>query len=784
MRVRTAVLVLRLRVGPRSRLGRPALGVVLRAADRGAPGAALRTVALRTVARVMKTHGQEAVFRSWLMPSVSGPSPQRWTSPLVAGLVAGLPESPTPVPAFLLDAAWSDWLEGHGSGLWSLLERWGPAPTISEPRVRSLSRLALGDDVPLEAGVLVDAALRFDHPIGERARARLLTPGAHETIDAPETIDLFCAAALNSPDTAAFCAEHHLAPADQVQRAVFFVRTGQPDQYRALDPDGSLLALGYRGASDEERSALRAAMSGLGVLDVLHVLAGQGTRQGDFTSLTEHERRYLVERLADRRDWDQLWSLTLQMPLPEAVRTVDEFGDWRPSGEDDRRVFEALRAADPQAVARFVDTLAGADPLSAIPGTRIRPAGPDGEPIAVGALDFAPDGTQLAFAGRGTGHGSGQGGGQGGGQGNGHCFGILDLRDLAPVWLEGGLPHPAELIAHLGSDAMVVVLRQQIHYAGRSGTVALATRAREVRVVQRIAGDRAFMVTARDPEERPRWGVFVGRSGGLVTDSGLLRGMVDIGAPRASAVDARGRLIAVADADSRVVVADLANSAVNKLVPPLILRHSMRQVAISPSAIVCATDSGALHLWHEPLTTSRAPVTISPWKQHWPPLLHLAWSPALDRFLAVTGTHLKILDMPPTPDTPAPEDPVSEQVPLHPDIPRARARCARVSPRGDLLAVGGLEEGTVDVYVLTALALRPFVASPMGVMSHRDLTKVIAVMENPILNDLSRQALGLLRTCLEHRFRHDVGIGERAASAVPGDHEIELGELQEREGDA
>ncbi|NGO14131.1 hypothetical protein G5C60_42705 [Streptomyces sp. HC44] len=750
MRVRTAVLVLRLRATPDSRLGRPALRAVLRAADSGSP------VALRAVARAVETHGQEAVFRSWLTPSVSGPSPQRWASPLVAGL----PEGATPVPAMLADAAWHDWLDDHDAGLWSLLERWGPAPTASGTRVRSLSRLALGDDdIPLEPRTLVDAALRFDHPIGARARARLLAPGD------PEAADLFCAAALNSPEAAAFCAEHHLAPAGQVQRAVFFVRTAQLEQYRALDPDGSLLALGYRGVSDEERTALRDTMSGLGILDVLRVLAGQGSQQGNFTSLAEHERAYLVEQLADRRDWDRLWSLTPLMPLPEAVRTAHEFGDWRPSGEDDRRVFEALRGADWNAVTKFVDSLAGAGSLNSLPRTRIWPTDPDEQSIAVHALDFAPDGTQLAFAGRGP----------------GHCAGIVDLGSLTLVWLDDDFPHPAQRIAHLGSDAMVAVNRKQIHYADENGTRALDISPGVFHDVQRIAGDRAFIVPALDrrPGMPSKGTVFVGASDGPLTDSGIPPKMW-LFRPRNSAVDAEGRLIALVGDSSDMVVADLANSAVNRLRRPGTMKYGILQAAISPSALVAGAESGGLHVWHEPLTTSQTPITTRPWT-YGRDVVCLAWSPALERFLAVTKTHLQLLDVPPTRDTLMPGDPVSEQVPLLADSPRARARCARVSSRGDLLAVGGLDKGTVDIYVLTALTLRPFIADPMGVMSHKDLTKVVAVMENPVLNDLSRQALGLLRTCLEHRFRHDVGLGGTDPITAGGPHDIALGEHQERE---
>ncbi|WP_217168919.1 hypothetical protein [Streptomyces sp. AC512_CC834] len=752
MRVRTAVLVLRLGAAADSWLGRRALRAVLRAAESGA------TAALRAVSRAMETHGAEAVFRSWLTPSVSGPSPRRWASPLVAGL-----ESSAPVPAVLVDAAWLDWLDRHGGELWSLLERWGAAPATSESRVRSLSRLALGDgDVALERRDLVDAALRFDHPIGERARARLLAPGD------PETVEVFCAAALDSPEAARFCAGHHLAPADQVRRALFFVRTGQSAQYRALDPDGSILALGYRGAGAEERSILRAAMSGLGILDVLRVLAGQSTRQGDFASLDESERAHVIGELVDRRDWDRLWSLTLLMSLPEAVGTADEFGDWRPSGEDDRRLFEALRAADPSAVTRFVAALAGTGPFSSVPSvprTRIWPTDTHEESITMHALDFATDCAQLAFAGRGT----------------GHCAGIVDLDSLTLAWVDDDLPQPAQWIAHLGRDAMIVAARKSIHYADESGTRALGSAPSDVGGVVRVAGDRAFMVPARHrgtPGMTSGWAMFVGGCDGPLADGDWPRDRrYDL--PRNPAADAEGRVVALVHGLLDVTVADLADSTVNTLSHPETAKSRIRHAALSPSALVCNTEAGDLHVWHEPLTSSQAPLTTRPWRYGTSPI-HLAWSPALDRFLAVTATHLELLDLPPTQDTPLTEDCVSERVRLLADRPGARARCARVSPRGDLLAVGDLDKGAVDIYVLTALALRPFIAEPMGAMNHKDLAKVVEVMENQALNELSRQALGLLRACLEHRFRHDVGIGGTAGSAGSagaarlGDYEIEL----------
>ncbi|MGP3967528.1 hypothetical protein [Streptomyces sp. 6N223] len=347
MRLHTATLLLRLGAGAPA--FRRALDTVLRGATAGRPAG------LRAARRALGSSGPLTVWLAWLDRSVSGPPPERWASPLVTQLLGG--DGATPPPAPVVDQAWKDWLDHHHPTLWSLLETWGLAATGSDPgdsELVSLSRFALGEEgADPQPRPLARAAARFDHPLGERARARLLA------LNDPATVDLFCAAAVAfvaDPEAAAFCVTHGLAPSDDVQRALFFVRTGQHGQYRALDPDGALLALGYRAASAMERSALRERMAALGDLDALRVLAGRrsgagaagdagdGDGDGDVSSLTEAERAYVVRQLVDRGDRERLWRITPLLPLAEAVETVRSFGDWRPSGEDDRRLFARLRA--------------------------------------------------------------------------------------------------------------------------------------------------------------------------------------------------------------------------------------------------------------------------------------------------------------------------------------------------------------------------------------------------------------------------------------------------------
>ncbi|GAB2956282.1 hypothetical protein GCM10023080_014330 [Streptomyces pseudoechinosporeus] len=771
MRLRIAVLMLRLPLGRASRWRLSSLVTVLRAADSGTP------TAVRAVADALNSPGPETVWRTWAEPPVAGPNRRRWDSPLVAELLA----DSTPVPDVLVDAAWRDWLDVHEAKLWSLLRRWNRAATASESeKVRVLSRFALGDeDVAVDARLLADAATRFDHPIGERARARLLAPGA------PEAIDLYCTAALNSPEAAAFCAENHLAPTDQVQRAVFFVRTGQHEQYRALDPEGALLALGYRGASAEERSALREAMTALGGIDALRVLAGRHSAQDDFASLTGQERAYLVRQLADLGDWERLWPLILLLPLTEAVMAVRGFGDWRPSGEDDRRVFEALRAADPQTVDGSASTLLGAPEPSPVPHTRIRVSDLDERLSDIVDLDFSPDGSQLALVGGFRGETI-------------PWAGIVDLGSRTLSRLHFDFTLPLHRVAHLGSDTMVVTedglydmdlaysRTAKIHYVDRIGVKTLDPGARGFHGLVRIAGHLAFAVSAvvGDAGGHKRPELFIGGPFGDLVASGVLDDLVEDFRPLIAAVDPDGRFVAVFDGElveypEYPVVADLGSAVVNKIKDDQEawkLNIPTPPVALSPSTLVRCTDAGDLKVWHEPLTSTEPSMTIPAWSRATCPTA-LEWSSALNRFVAVNFTsepHLEFLDVPPTRDAPVPDELVSERMSLADEV--RIDPIARLSPKGDVLAVGG-SDGIIDLYDLTTLTLRPFIARPMGLMTHQELAQVVEVHEHSLLDEASRTTLALLRTCLEHRFRHDVGIGDTAGTALAGDSEIELGEV-------
>jgi len=181
----------------------------------------------------------------------------------------------------------------------------------------------------------------------------------------------------------AFCARHGLRPHGPAEQAEFYALTGQPEQRRAVDPDGALLAAAYRAASPDVRTALRESLAGEGDLAVVRVVvAGAGLRSRA-ADLTAAETDYLVRRLAGSRDWAGLWELAKDLPVVEAAGAVALIdAGWRPDRQRDRDLYALISELPPGAVAEARAALR----------TRIEVPGP----VVAGAL--SPGGRRLAVA--------------------------------------------------------------------------------------------------------------------------------------------------------------------------------------------------------------------------------------------------------------------------------------------------------------------------------------------------------------------------------------------------
>jgi hypothetical protein len=200
--------------------------------------------------------------------------------------------------------------------------------------------------------------------------------------------DMFAAAV--DPDRGArsraaiggYCVEHDLVPDNPVERALFFVLTGQHQRYQALDLDGTLLAGAYRGATEATREVLRGTMLGVGELNLVRVIADRPDRV-----LSGAEADYLAGQVADAGDWERLWRLIPAMPLASALRAARLFPHWRPDDGAGRDFFGRLAGTNPDAI-----TALGQAVVTSL--ERLYPSRSwDGIP------SFAPDNSEVSFEG-------------------------------------------------------------------------------------------------------------------------------------------------------------------------------------------------------------------------------------------------------------------------------------------------------------------------------------------------------------------------------------------------
>lgn len=224
------------------------------------------------------------------------------------------------------EALWQVWLAGPDRQVWDLL------------RVTGHQRMVFAQ------------AVRPDRPAAERA------------------------------SIGAFCSGQGIVPENAVERALFFLLTGQQVQYRAADPDGSLLAVAYQGADEPVRAAVRQALAGSGDLNLVALVAG--TARERMAAISTDEVGYLADQLAARRNWAGLWRLVRELPLVHVRTAMTSFLDgWQPDDARDQLLFRLLSRAGPGEIGEARDALLR--PLC------IRPAG------IVDEYAFSPDGRRL-----------------------------------------------------------------------------------------------------------------------------------------------------------------------------------------------------------------------------------------------------------------------------------------------------------------------------------------------------------------------------------------------------
>ncbi|WP_262401603.1 hypothetical protein, partial [Actinomadura sp. CNU-125] len=630
-------------------------------------------------------------------------------------------EPPTSGP---LDRLWGEWLDRPDRRVWAALARWGRPATGA--RTEGLSAVALGTAPevfrePRFRAALIEALAFGDHPLCALAEERLT--GLRDQV----LVDELCAAALDGEALAAICRKHRLAPKDQVRRVVFFLLTGQPGQYRAMDPDGSLLGLAYAAASRDERERVRQAMLTAGDLDLVRVIVGDD-RRTRIPEMPPGEIRYLADQLAARREWDDLWAIVQDVPITVGAELARSFDGWTPRGADDRRVFDLYRAADPAALRAAAELL---EPYRTRVSRRMRLSFHG----RVNDVSFAPDGPFLAVA------------------GTNRVAGVFDLRSAELVARHEGFGSSVGRVLHLGDGAIVAAERTnrvdrecRVTHCADDGTRVLHTGAGSVTSLARTDGG-GFVAGTRAGN------LLLGTPDGVVPLPTGAFGLNDKDWPRAVACHRPSGRIAVL-CRRLVVAAPYAEE------PWMLDPYPSTGWAafVDADTVVAAGRGGLVRRLRGTGDPQDEPVETGRFRLDG--VRGIGALPGTGEVVAVDARgDLHVLHG---------ETPTAVHRPPAAEQPTS----ATVAPTGDFLAVGDAA-GHTDLFDLRVREAPLIAARPVVNLVPRHLGIVATVLADGALDPAAEPALRLLEACLEHRFRFDVEIGD-AVRLSAGEFDISL----------
>ncbi|MBE1530556.1 hypothetical protein [Actinomadura algeriensis] len=625
-----------------------------------------------------------------------------------------------PPPVRQLDRLWAEWFENPAGPLGDALFRWARPPSDTRPVA-----VALVEAAPPNRAALLYALILGDAPLREAA-AKLAPPPDRDFVEE------LCERVLLRPEAARFCVDRELAPRDPARRALFYVITGQAGQHRALDPDGRLLALAYASAAPAVRVRAREAMLASGELDLVRVIVGED-RRARMAEMPREEARYLAERLAERREWDELWAFVRDLPIATAVELVRLADRWTPRQEDEHRYFRALHDTDPATVDEGLARLPERPPLEPhavlrLPDQRILHLSfsPDRPP-------GSPDGPFLAVASIGQG------------------VTVIDLRTARPVQRHEEHSPRIDGVLHVGDGAVIAHLKllgetayQLLRYADGASQPVLTT-AQPVKSLALTGDDGGFAACTADGDLL------------LFDPDGEVRTLhiTPSGHPAPDAISVHresGRIVALGDPANVHLIEPAAPSVT--AVPTA--EPVARAVFLDADTLLCRLENGLVTRMTLPDGRQGPP---SQTKQLGPAEPHALPRTGEAVFICVYGElHVYGGDPP-------------ERVHVR-RSPDDSAGCLAVSPDGSLLAAG-YRTGRIDLFDLRPRELAAVVRRPAAALKPRDLRLVTDTLDDAKLPPETRTALDLLRTALEHRFRFDVELGE-AVHLAAGEHDVSL----------
>jgi hypothetical protein len=516
-----------------------------------------------------------------------------------------------------------------------------------------------------------------------------------------------------------YCLRNELLPEHEADRVVFFMLTGDHERFQATDPDGTVLAGAYQHAAERTRAALRATVVEAGDLDLVWVITN---RPGG--EMTAEEASYLASQLAAAGEWARLWRAIPAMPLVAAMAAAHRFEDWRPDSDTGQAYLARLLAAGPDLLTAHAQTVV----------TTVSTA-------VAREVSFAPDGSEIVV---GYERGAAV-----------HTLPGAEVTDYlgarpdepsAKPWYGTLSPGYRDLYA-LGGGAVVY------RSGDEPGSVIHRVPGRHART---MLTDTGQLGVARAP------GGFVGlkdRTVYFATRTGIWTWTAPFAVPGVGK-DVRPRLVCAEPVSGQLAFCAADGNGVDFLLLDRELRLLARRwfPGVADAAF-CGPDR--IVMWDGDTTRH-----LTVWRRAGTSIVPEAAADSHHGEPAV-GPGLVVV--------PGPDGPVW----LDPDTLAPTTACAdlpsahRTVFSADGTLVATVTSAGVDVHDMLLRRFSDLASWRLSTASPADL-RAVALLGKRTRTPLVAEAVALVRAGLEHRFGHDVAIGDGVAVAAVGD-DIALG---------
>jgi hypothetical protein len=206
-------------------------------------------------------------------------------------------------------------------------------------RMNAVKKLA-DDSSAASIPLLANALDSSDGKVAEVANSAL------GSLNKKEDIELLCEGIISGSmeKAAPIAVQKKYKPANAGRRCLFYVITGQTEEYFDLDFEFEHLRAEYMAAPEPVQQRIRTAIQQSGDHRLMGMF-GEVRRRFVAKDLTGHEAELMLDVYARNRQWEEIFALLFFSPLSLIPQAIDKLlaSGWEPADEEQKTLWKDLK---------------------------------------------------------------------------------------------------------------------------------------------------------------------------------------------------------------------------------------------------------------------------------------------------------------------------------------------------------------------------------------------------------------------------------------------------------